>query len=234
MVTQFDASRLKTGHAVRIRTQPAYWQAVRAQTDWAVVDAPAAGARPTQVSPSHRRWTASSLSSAPTRRHRAKVEAVRREIEGHGGKGWRRRPEPGEEGRALHRPDVPVIRAGAPPAQSPLGRTRGARRNALHVRRSFPAALVAPGAVDVTGEVPRAPCSRYLRPPFYGIVALGLLAAGKKRLARRCSPRRGSCCSPPWPSHPPRGRSIRSRAFPGAGIAVLATTLLGVYLAARR
>lgn len=41
MVTQFDASRLKAGHGIRIKTQPAYWQAVRAATDWAVVDAPA-------------------------------------------------------------------------------------------------------------------------------------------------------------------------------------------------
>src|ERR1700754_736808 len=41
MVTQFDATRLKPGHAIRIRTQPAYWQAVRAATDWVVVDAPA-------------------------------------------------------------------------------------------------------------------------------------------------------------------------------------------------
>jgi Mrp family chromosome partitioning ATPase len=41
MVTQFDAARLKPNHAIRIRTQPAYWQTVRAATDWAVVDAPA-------------------------------------------------------------------------------------------------------------------------------------------------------------------------------------------------
>lgn len=41
MVTQFDASRLASGQSIRIRTQPAYWQTVRAATDWAVVDAPA-------------------------------------------------------------------------------------------------------------------------------------------------------------------------------------------------
>src|SRR5215470_14621715 len=33
MVTQFDATRLKPGHALRIRTQPAYWSAVKAATD---------------------------------------------------------------------------------------------------------------------------------------------------------------------------------------------------------
>ncbi len=41
MVTQFDATRLKASQSIRIRTQPAYWQAVRSVTDWAVVDAPA-------------------------------------------------------------------------------------------------------------------------------------------------------------------------------------------------
>ncbi|MDZ4760429.1 MAG: sugar kinase [Alphaproteobacteria bacterium] len=41
MVTQFDASVLKPGQALRIRTQPGYWEAVRAATDWAVIDAPA-------------------------------------------------------------------------------------------------------------------------------------------------------------------------------------------------
>lgn len=41
MVTQFDASRIKSGHAIRIRTQPQYWQAARAATDWTIVDAPA-------------------------------------------------------------------------------------------------------------------------------------------------------------------------------------------------
>jgi Mrp family chromosome partitioning ATPase len=41
MVTQFDASRLKPSQTIRVRTQPAYWQIVRAVTDWAIVDAPA-------------------------------------------------------------------------------------------------------------------------------------------------------------------------------------------------
>ena len=41
MVTQFDASGLKPNQVIRIRTQPTYWQAVRAATDWTVVDAPA-------------------------------------------------------------------------------------------------------------------------------------------------------------------------------------------------
>jgi Mrp family chromosome partitioning ATPase len=31
----------QAGQSIRIKTQPAYWQAVRAATDWAVVDAPA-------------------------------------------------------------------------------------------------------------------------------------------------------------------------------------------------
>jgi len=41
MVTQFDATRLKSSQSIRIRTQPAYWQTVCSVTDWAVVDAPA-------------------------------------------------------------------------------------------------------------------------------------------------------------------------------------------------
>lgn len=41
MVTQFDAARLQQGQTIRIRSQPGYWAAVRAATDWAVVDAPA-------------------------------------------------------------------------------------------------------------------------------------------------------------------------------------------------
>jgi hypothetical protein len=85
MVTQFDASRLKTGHAVRIRTQPAYWQAVRAQTDWAVVDAPAlerAGAGLAIASQMDRVVIVVRADDTTP----AEVEAVRREIEAHGGK----------------------------------------------------------------------------------------------------------------------------------------------------
>jgi hypothetical protein len=85
MVTQFDASRLKTGHAVRIRTQPAYWQAVRAQTDWAVVDAPAlerAGAGLAIASQMDRVVIVVRADDTTP----GEVEAVRREIEAHGGK----------------------------------------------------------------------------------------------------------------------------------------------------
>jgi hypothetical protein len=85
MVTQFDASRLKTGHAVRIRTQPAYWQAVRAQTDWAVIDAPAlerAGAGLAIASQMDRVVIVVRADETTP----SEVEAVRREIERHGGK----------------------------------------------------------------------------------------------------------------------------------------------------
>ncbi len=40
MVTQFASDQLKPGQSVRIRARPDYWAAVRAATDWAVVDAP--------------------------------------------------------------------------------------------------------------------------------------------------------------------------------------------------
>ncbi|MBI1359081.1 MAG: sugar kinase [Alphaproteobacteria bacterium] len=41
MVTQFDKTRIKPGHSIRIRTGPEYWAAARAATSWTVVDAPA-------------------------------------------------------------------------------------------------------------------------------------------------------------------------------------------------
>jgi hypothetical protein len=85
MVTQFDSSRLKPGQGVRIRTQPAYWQAVRAATDWAVVDAPAlelAGAGLAIASQMDR--TVIVVNADETSPN--EVEAVRREIENHGGR----------------------------------------------------------------------------------------------------------------------------------------------------
>ena len=84
MVTQFDKSRLKTNQAIRIRTQPAYWQAVRAATDWAVVDAPAlelAGAGLAIASQMDRVVIVVRADETTP----ADVDAVRREIEAHGG-----------------------------------------------------------------------------------------------------------------------------------------------------
>lgn len=85
MVTQFDSTRLKPGQGVRIRTQPTYWQAVRAATDWAVVDAPAlelAGAGLAIASQMDR--TVIVVNADETSPN--EVEAVRREIENHGGR----------------------------------------------------------------------------------------------------------------------------------------------------
>jgi Mrp family chromosome partitioning ATPase len=84
MVTQFDKSRLKANQAIRIRTQPAYWQAVRAATDWAVVDAPAlelAGAGLAIASQMDRVVIVVRADETTP----ADVDAVRREIEAHGG-----------------------------------------------------------------------------------------------------------------------------------------------------
>jgi Mrp family chromosome partitioning ATPase len=84
MVTQFDASRIKEGHAVRIRTQAPYWQAVRANTDWAVVDAPAldrSGAGLAIASQMDRVVIVARADEATP----SDIEAVRREIEAHGG-----------------------------------------------------------------------------------------------------------------------------------------------------
>lgn len=85
MVTQFDGARLKAGQSIRIRTQPAYWQAVRAATDWAVVDAPAlelAGAGLAIASQMDR--TVIVVKADETSPN--DVDAVRREVESHGGR----------------------------------------------------------------------------------------------------------------------------------------------------
>ena len=84
MVTQFDKARLKPNQSIRIRTQPAYWQAVRAATDWAVIDAPAlelAGAGLAIASQMDR--VVIVVRADETRP--ADVDAVRREVEAHGG-----------------------------------------------------------------------------------------------------------------------------------------------------
>ncbi len=85
MVTQFDASRLKAGSSLRIRTQASYWQAVRTATDWAVVDAPAlerAGAGLAIASQMDRVVIVASADETTP----AELDAVRAEIEAHGGK----------------------------------------------------------------------------------------------------------------------------------------------------
>ncbi len=85
MVTQFDGGRLKGPQAIRIRTQPSYWQAVRAATDWAVVDAPAlelAGAGLAIASQMDR--TVIVVKADETSPN--DVDAARREIENHGGR----------------------------------------------------------------------------------------------------------------------------------------------------
>lgn len=85
MVTQFDATRLKPAHAIRIRAQPAYWQTVRSATDWAVVDAPArARAAAGLVVTSQVDLTVIVVRADATAP--ADVDALRREIEAHGGR----------------------------------------------------------------------------------------------------------------------------------------------------
>jgi Mrp family chromosome partitioning ATPase len=84
MVTQFDKTRLKPNQSIRIRTQPAYWQAVRAATDWAVIDAPAlelAGAGLAIASQMDRVVIVVRADETTP----ADVDAVRREVEAHGG-----------------------------------------------------------------------------------------------------------------------------------------------------
>jgi len=84
MVTQFDATRLSAGQGIRIKTQPTYWQAVRATTDWAVVDAPALELATAGLAiASQMDKTVIVVNADDTTPN--DVETVRREIEAHGG-----------------------------------------------------------------------------------------------------------------------------------------------------
>jgi len=91
--------------------------------------------------------------------------------------------------------------------------------------------LLAPSAVDVTGEVPESTLLRFLWLPFYALIGIGLIIAGRDvwRVMFR-SPwlvllALLAIASALWSIDPEL--SFRR------GIAVLATTLMGVYLAAR-
>jgi O-antigen ligase len=90
---------------------------------------------------------------------------------------------------------------------------------------------LAPGATDVTGEIPESTLLRYLWLPFYAIVALGLVMAGRNAWRAILSApwlillALMAMLSATWSLDP--DLSFRR------GVAVLATTLLGVYLAAR-
>lgn len=91
--------------------------------------------------------------------------------------------------------------------------------------------LLAPGPADVTGEVPESTLLRYLWLPFYGLVAVGLfLAIGQAWRAVLGAPwlillALVAMASALWSIDPEL--SFRR------GIALLATTMMGVYLAAR-
>lgn len=91
--------------------------------------------------------------------------------------------------------------------------------------------LLAPGPADVTGEVPESTLLRYLWLPFYGLVAVGLfLSMGQAWRAARRAPwlillALVAMASAIWSIDPEL--SFRR------GVALLATTMMGVYLAAR-
>lgn len=91
--------------------------------------------------------------------------------------------------------------------------------------------LLAPGPTDVTGQVPESVFLRYLWLPFYGLIGIGLILAARKAWrAVLASPwlvmlALMAIASAAWSIDPEL--SFRR------GIAVLATTMMGVYLAAR-
>ena len=91
--------------------------------------------------------------------------------------------------------------------------------------------LLAPGPADVSGQIPESTFLRYLWLPFYGLIGIGLVLAGRETWrALLRSPwlvilALLAITSALWSIDPEL--SFRR------GIAVLATTLLGVYLAAR-
>lgn len=85
MVTQFDVSRVKPGRALKIRSATDYWTAVRGATDWAIVDAPSlerAGAGLVVAAEMDRTVIVVRADETPP----GDVEALREEIESHGGK----------------------------------------------------------------------------------------------------------------------------------------------------
>ncbi len=85
MVTHFDAAKLKGDHGIRLRTQPAYWAAVRTATDWCIVDAPALerGAAGLAVASQMDRTVIVVRADAT---EGSEVDDARRQIESHGGK----------------------------------------------------------------------------------------------------------------------------------------------------
>lgn len=85
MVTQFDASRVQPGHAIRIRAQPAYWAAVKAATDWTVVDAPALERASAGLAIAAQ-MDAVVLVVRADYAEANEVDALRRTVEAHGGK----------------------------------------------------------------------------------------------------------------------------------------------------
>jgi len=118
-------------------------------------------------------------------------------------------------------------------ARRPVGRIELALAGAtmFMFAEAFLPRLLAPSAVDVTGEVPESTLLRLLWLPFYGLIGVGLIVAGRDvwRVMFR-SPwlvllALLAIASALWSIDPEL--SFRR------GIAVLATTLMGVYLAAR-
>ena len=91
--------------------------------------------------------------------------------------------------------------------------------------------LLAPGPADVSGQIPESTFLRYLWLPFYGLIGIGLLFAGRETWR--------TLLRSPWlvilalVAIASAFWSIDPELSFRRGIAVLATTLLGVYLAAR-
>ena len=118
-------------------------------------------------------------------------------------------------------------------ARRPVGRVELVLAGAtlFMFAEAFLPRLLSPSAVDVTGEVPESTLLRFLWLPFYGLIGAGLIVAGTDmwRVMFR-SPwlvllALFAIASALWSIDPEL--SFRR------GIAVLATTLMGVYLAAR-
>ncbi|HVY88032.1 MAG TPA: O-antigen ligase family protein [Hyphomonadaceae bacterium] len=96
---------------------------------------------------------------------------------------------------------------------------------------AFVPRLLSPGVSDVTGEIPESTLLRYLWLPFYGLIAIGLFMAGSKVW--------GAIWRSPWTvllavmAMASALWSIDPDLSFRRGIALLATTMLGVYLAVR-
>ena len=207
-----DAVRRVAREARPCRPHPhpaAYWQAVRAATDWAVVDAPAlelAGAGLAIASQIDRTVIVVRADETTP----GDVDAVAPRDRAPWRQGGRRGAQPRQARRPLRRPARPMTR---PVARWELA---AAAATLFMFAEAFLPRLLAPAPVDATGEIPESTFLRYLWLPFYGCRYRP--SRRRPRRWRAIPPRPGSSFSRFSPLPRPPGRSIRNCASGAASL----------------